>query len=216
MHLVREYLDLLDPALESERWRPHLAPPAGWVEERLSRIGRALPDRFAALAPGAIYGPAKEWPLDRYRELARELGRRAGLPVLVLGTKEEAALGEEIRAGELAVQNWCGVTDLAGLVAILSRASLLVSNDSGAMHVTAALRRPQVAIFGSTSPEWTGPLNPWAEVVTRRLACAPCYARTCRYGHYDCLGTIAVGEVVERALALLARWDTAPAAPSGS
>jgi heptosyltransferase-2 len=210
VHLVREYLDLLDPALETERWLPQLVPPAGWVDERLSRIGRTLPDRFVALAPGAIYGPAKEWPVDRYRELARELGGRAGLPVLVLGTKKEEDLGETIRAGERAVQNWCGATDLPGLVAVLARASLLVSNDSGAMHVTAALQRPQIALFGSTSPEWTGPLNPWAEVVTRRLACAPCFARRCRYGHYDCLRTISAPEVLERAVALLARWGDRP------
>jgi heptosyltransferase-2 len=79
----------------------------------------------------------------------------------------------------------------------------LVSNDSGAMHVMAALRRPQVAIFGSTSPVWTGPINPKASVVTLGLPCAPCFARTCRYGHYDCLRRVTADAVLEAALALL-------------
>jgi heptosyltransferase-2 len=68
------------------------------------------------------------------------------------------------------------------------------------MHVAAALGRPQVAIFGSTSPAWTGPLGPQATVLSRRLPCSPCYARTCRYGHYDCLRAVKVEEVLEAAL----------------
>jgi heptosyltransferase-2 len=71
------------------------------------------------------------------------------------------------------------------------------------MHVMAALRRPQVAIFGSTSPAWTGPINPKASVVALGLPCAPCFARTCRYGHYDCLRRVTAGTVLEAALALL-------------
>jgi len=94
-------------------------------------------------------------------------------------------------------------TDLPGLVAVLARAALLVSNDSGAMHVMAALRRPQVAIFGSTSPAWTGPVNARATVVTRGLPCAPCFARTCRYGHVDCLRQVTASDVLKAALALL-------------
>ena len=122
------------------------------MREQLARICRELPERFVAIAPGAVYGPAKAWPAERYRELARGLRDRAGVPVLLLGTSDEHALAEQVRDGEAGILNWCGTTDLPGLVAVLSRAALLVSNDSGAMHVMAALRRPQVAIFGSTSP----------------------------------------------------------------
>jgi heptosyltransferase-2 len=166
-----------------------------------------------AIAPGAIYGPAKAWPAEGYRAAARDLRQRTGLTVVILGTREEAALGESIRAGDEGVLNWCGATDLAGLVATLARADLLLSNDSGAMHVMAALRRPQVAVFGSTSPRWTGPLNPWAEVVSGNAPCAPCFARTCRLGHYRCLEEIAPSAVVEMATGLLQR-RAAPHAPS--
>jgi heptosyltransferase-2 len=203
VHLAREYLDLIDPALELDCYPPRLDLPGDWVAELLSRICRELPERFVALAPGAVYGPAKAWPAERYRELASDLRDRTGLPVLLLGTGEEHALAERVRNGEEGILNWCGTTDLPALVAVLSRAALLVSNDSGAMHVMAALRRPQVAIFGSTSPVWTGPINEKASVVTLGLPCAPCFGRTCRYGHYDCLGRITAHAVLEAALALL-------------
>lgn len=203
VHLAREFLDLVDPALALERFPPRIEVPPGWAEARLAGVCRALPERFVAVAPGAVYGPAKAWPAERYRELARALRDRAGAPVLILGTAAEHALGERVRAAAEGVLNWCGATDLPGLVAVLSRAALLVSNDSGAMHVAAALGRPQVAIFGSTSPAWTRPLNPRAAVLSHALPCAPCFARTCRYGHADCLGKIAVEEVLDAALALL-------------
>jgi heptosyltransferase-2 len=203
VHLTREYLDLIDPGLEIDCYPPRLDLPEAWVAEQLARICRELPERFVAIAPGAVYGPAKAWPAERYRELARGLRDRAGVPVLLLGTSDEHALAEQVRGGEAGILNWCGTTDLPGLVAVLSRAALLVSNDSGAMHVMAALRRPQVAIFGSTSPAWTGPINPKASVVALGLPCAPCFARTCRYGHYDCLRSVTAAQVLGQALARL-------------
>jgi heptosyltransferase-2 len=203
VHLTREYLDLIDPDLELDCYPPRLDLPGAWVDGQLARICREVPERFVAIAPGAVYGPAKAWPVERYRELARGLRDRTGAPVLVLGTGDEHERAEQVRSAEEGILNWCGTTDLPGLVAVLSRAALLVSNDSGAMHVMAALGRPQVAIFGSTSPVWTGPVNAKAAVVTLGLPCAPCYARTCRYGHYDCLGKVSAPDVLAAALALL-------------
>lgn len=203
VHLAREYLDLVDPALELDRHPPRVAAAPSWVDEQLARICRELPERFVAISPGAVYGPAKAWPAERYAELARRLRERAGWPVLVLGTAGEHALGEQVRAGGEGILNWCGTTDVPGLVAVLARAALLVSNDSGAMHVAAALGRPQVAIFGSTSPVWTGPLNSRAAVVAHAVSCAPCFARTCRQGHSDCLRGVTVERVLETALGLL-------------
>jgi len=203
VHLTREFLDLVDPVLEIDCYPPRLDLPGAWAAEQLARVCRELPERFVAIAPGAVYGPAKAWPPERYRELARRLRDRAGAPVVLLGTGGEHALAEQVRDGGEGILNWCGTTDLPGLVAVLSRAALLVSNDSGAMHVMAALRRPQVAIFGSTSPAWTGPINAKASVVATGLPCAPCFARTCRYGHYDCLRRVTADEVSKAALALL-------------
>jgi heptosyltransferase II len=203
VHQAREYLDLVDPRLELDCYPPRLDVPGTWVAGQLAGICRELPERFVAIAPGAVYGPAKAWPAARYGEVARGLRDRTGLPVLVLGTADEHALGEQVRAGSEGVLNWCGTTDLPGLVAVLARAALLLSNDSGAMHVMAALGRPQVALFGSTSPAWTGPVNRKAAVIAPGLACSPCFARTCRYGHTDCLGKVSAHQVLEAALALL-------------
>ena len=203
VHLAREFLDLIDTELEIDCYPPRLDLPGTWAAEQFARIGREVPERFVAIAPGAVYGPAKAWPAARYRALACELRDRVGAPIVVLGTRDEQPLAEQICSGEQGLLNWCGTTDLPGLVAVLSRATLLVSNDSGAMHVMAALRRPQVAIFGSTSPVWTGPINAKAAVVACNLPCAPCFSRTCRFGHYDCLKRVTVDAVLEAALAIL-------------
>ena len=203
VHQAREYLDLVDPSLGLDRYPPRLDVPAAWGAAQLARICRDLPERFVAISPGAVYGPAKAWPAGRYAELARGLRDRTGLPVLVLGTAGEHELGEQVRAGGEGIVNWCGTTDLPGLAAVLARAALLVSNDSGAMHVMAALGRPQVALFGSTSPVWTGPVNPKAVVISEPPPCAPCFARTCRFGHTNCLEKLTVSRVLEAALALL-------------
>jgi heptosyltransferase-2 len=203
VHQAREYLDLVDPALELERYPPRLDLSGVGLDGLVTRMCREVPEKFVAIAPGAVYGPAKAWSAGRYADLARALRDRTGLPVLVLGAADEHALGEQVRSGGEGILNWCGTTDLPALVAVLSRAALLVSNDSGAMHVMAALGRPQVAIFGSTSPTWTGPLNPKASVIHEPPPCAPCFARTCRFGHAECLARVRVEEVLEAALRLL-------------
>jgi len=116
---------------------------------------------------------------------------KAGERVIFLGMEGDFTL-EAPQA-----QNLTGQTSLLELVALLSRAKLLVSNDSGAMHIMAALKKPQVAIFGSTSTLWTSPINPQARLVSLHLDCAPCFKRECRYGHYHCLNGIEAEMVLE-------------------
>src|SRR5512139_1967897 len=114
VHLAREFLDLVDPALGLDCYPPRLDVPAAWAAARLAGMCRELPERFVALAPGAVYGPAKAWPAQRYRSLARLLVERAGVPLVIVGTPEEHALGETVRGGGPGVLNWCGATDLPG------------------------------------------------------------------------------------------------------
>ncbi|MBI3991787.1 MAG: lipopolysaccharide heptosyltransferase II [Candidatus Lambdaproteobacteria bacterium] len=202
-HLALEYLHLLSlwgvPAETPPA--PHLPVDEAWCAAH--RPGElAGPAPYAVLAPGAEYGPAKQWPLAGYGALARGLSA-AGVRVVVVGLDKDAAAAAEILAGVPGGMNLCGRTNLAALVATLAGTALLVSNDSGAMHVAAALGRPQVALFGSTSPAWTGPLNARARVFYRGLSCSPCYARTCPLGHTNCLHQIDAGEVQEAALELL-------------
>ncbi|WP_255592238.1 lipopolysaccharide heptosyltransferase II [Thermosulfurimonas sp. F29] len=165
------------------------------ARRRAGELLSGLPGPLAVLAPGAAYGPAKRWPPDRFRKLAEELVRRGWSVALVGGVNERDA-AEGISAGLSRVHNLCGRTDVATAAAVIERATVFVSNDSGLMHVAAALGRPQVAIFGSTDPRATGPLNPRARVVWKGLPCSPCLRRTCSRG-YPCLTTVSVEEVLQ-------------------
>lgn len=155
---------------------------------------------YWAFAPGAEYGPAKCWPAERYAELARTLHERHGLPVLLLGSGKEAALCEQIAAAALgACRVLAGKTALIDAMALIAAARGVVSNDSGLMHVAAAFGVPQVAVFGSTSPEHTPPLSPRARVLWLKeelqLDCSPCFDRTCRFGHTRCLTGVSAQRV---------------------
>jgi heptosyltransferase II len=159
---------------------------------------------YWVLAPGAEYGPAKCWPAAHYADLARTLHAESGQPVVLLGSGKEAALAEDIarQAGAGCVV-LAGKTSLDAAMALIAGARGLVSNDSGLMHVGAAFGLPQVAVFGSTSPEHTPPLNARAEVIwlkdELKLDCAPCFERVCPLGHTLCLTEVAP-ERVRRAL----------------
>ncbi len=157
---------------------------------------------FIVMAPGAAYGPAKKWPEDYYRALAKKLVKE-GFRVLVVGKGEERALGDYIQDNLKEVYNLCGVTEITLLAGILKLSVLLVSNDSGLMHLGAALKLPQIAIFGSTDPLLTGPLNPKAKVLKISIDCSPCFERTCPKGHYHCLKAITPEEVLEEIKNLL-------------
>ena len=155
---------------------------------------------YWAFAPGAEYGPAKCWPASHYAELARSLHAAHGLPVLLLGSGKEVVLCEEIAtAAPGACQVLAGRTTLLDAMALIAAARGVVSNDSGLMHVAAAFGVPQVAVFGSTSPEHTPPLNPRAHVIWLKeelqLDCAPCFDRTCRFGHTRCLTGVSAQRV---------------------
>ena len=188
-------------AAEGERPRMQLAQT---VLDQATRSAGVQPGAYWAFAPGAEYGPAKCWPAERYAELARGLFRKFGQPVLLLGSAREAALCEQIAAAsEGACRVLAGKTALLEAMALIAAARGVVSNDSGLMHVAAAFGVPQAAVFGSTSPAHTPPLNPRARVLWLKeelqLDCAPCYDRVCRFGHTRCLTGVGADRV-ERAL----------------
>jgi heptosyltransferase-2 len=155
-------------------------------------------------APGAEYGPAKCWPAEHYAELARKLGNEHGLPVLLLGSGKELALCEQIaQHAEGACRVLAGKTSLLDAMALIAGSRGVVSNDSGLMHVAAAFGVPQVALFGSSSPEHTPPLNERATIIWLRddpayqppLDCSPCFQRECPLGHTRCLYDITPARV---------------------
>ena len=147
------------------------------------------PERPAvAFMPGAEYGPAKCWPLDYFAELARLLDER-GYAVWILGSGKDAPAGDEIAEASNAV-NLCGKTQLADAIDLLAMAEQAVSNDSGLMHIAAAVGTHVQAIYGSSSPYFTPPLTDAKTIHYLALECSPCFERECPLGHLDCLSKI--------------------------
>jgi heptosyltransferase-2 len=161
---------------------------------------------YAAVAPGASYGPAKQWGPERFAAVASALDARGVRSVLVGADSDREATDRFRRApgAPAGLVDLTGRTSLGDLVGVLAGASLVLSNDSGVMHLAAALGRPTVAIFGSTSPVWTSAAAPWVENLYAAYPCSPCFRRTCPIG-YGCLHAITAEEVVGAAERLLAR-----------
>lgn len=196
LEMVRDTLgiDGEPDELAVEVHEPHCRRMREWLSARRRRPDRAL----IALAPAAAYGPAKEWPRDRYSSLIDLLGDRFGAECVLVGAPNERAECEEVarasRRGALVV---AGDTSIGELVALLSLCGGFAGNDSGCMHVAAMLGIPTVAVFGSTDPARTGPLGAKTAVLYRGIECSPCLARTCRFGHYNCLNSIEPTEVAK-------------------
>lgn len=173
------------------------ADPANFLRLR-QQFGLLADHPALAFMPGAEYGPAKQWPLRHYGELARRLVA-LGQQVWVLGSAKDRAAGDEIAAlGGAGVFNLCGSTELADAVDLLDAAAAAVSNDSGLMHVAAALDKPLVAIYGSSTPHHTPPLSERAQSIYLGLDCSPCFQRVCPLGHTRCLTEIEPQQVLER------------------
>lgn len=139
------------------------------------------------LCPGAAYGPAKRWPAEHFAEIAN-YKKSNGWQIVLLGSNSDEPIGKKIQ--ELTNNeciNFIGKTSLLEALYILSFAKLVISNDSGLMHLTAALDRPLIALYGSSSPEFTPPLSAKAKIIYLKLSCSPCFERICPLTHFNCL-----------------------------
>jgi len=167
---------------------------------------RAQPEApLIALAPAAAYGPAKEWPLVRYSALVDLLAERYGAECVLVGAPSEQRKCLQVAAtSRFGAPVAAGQTTVGELIGLLSVCDGFAGNDSGSMHLAAALGIPAVGIFGSTNPTRTGPLGPRANVIYHQIECSPCLARTCRFGHYNCLRGITPEEVAGALEGLLA------------
>ena len=153
--------------------------------------------------PGAEYGQAKQWPAKYFAELAAMLIKH-GYQVWVLGSAKEKELGDEIVRGlRPGAYNLCGKTELVDVVDLIAVSQQVVSNDSGLMHIAAAMNVKVNVIYGSSTPDYTPPLTDDAEIFYKRLPCSPCFERTCKYRHYDCLRKISPSEVFDRMLSVM-------------
>jgi len=175
-------------------------------EEWRARGAQLLGDgeEWIGVNPGAFYGSAKRWLPERFGAAADRVARRVGARVVLVGGPQERPLAEAIAEGmEAPVRVLCGGTTLAELVGVLSRLRLLLTNDSGPMHVAAALGVPLVAVFGSTDWRETSPVGSASRVVREPAHCAPCLLRECPVDHH-CMSRVGVDRVASEALELLA------------
>jgi len=158
------------------------------------------------ICPGAAYGPAKRWPAARFAEVGRALAERHAAPIVVMGAGGDAPAAAEVAAAIPGARDLAGKTDLAAFMATIARARLVVTNDSGAMHLAAAFGTPGVAIFGSTEPRLTGPIDPCVRVERFHVPCSPCFLRECPLD-FACMERVTAAAVLascEKALAEVA------------
>ena len=181
---------------------PHAVPeprlridPVG-AREAAGKLGReATGAPVLALCPGAEYGPAKRWPEEHYARVARDR-LDAGWQVWLLGSERDQAVTAAIAAQSPGVVDIAGRTSLAQAVDLLSLARAVVSNDSGLMHVAAAVGVPVIALYGSSDPNYTPPLSARARILSLGLECSPCFRRECPLGHLNCLRQLPPEQVI--------------------
>jgi len=155
-----------------------------------------------ALCPGAEYGPAKRWPLEHFATVAQQQCAQ-GWQVWLLGSVKDTELGARIQAlAGTGTVNLCGRTQLPEVIDLLSVARVVVSNDSGLMHVAAALDKPLLALYGSSDPEMTPPLSQRAQILYLGLPCSPCFERFCPLKHLNCLRDLSPDRVLAELRAL--------------
>lgn len=202
LHQTDYYLWLL----RSMGWETSAADPALRVAptdearaaDRLSKNGVQRADLLVGIGPGAIFGAAKRWPPERFAAIGDRIVERWGGKVIVLGSRKEKHVCEAlIRAMQNPAVNLCGRTSLGEAMALIGRCRAFVTNDSGLMHIAAALGVSTVAIFGATNALATGPRGPRSRVVQHFTDCAPCLKRNCPTDH-RCMLSIQPEEVWEQ------------------
>jgi len=197
--MVQRFAHLAGPrgnAVEAALPNPRLQVASAERDSLMAQLGLARATRLVCFCPGAEYGPAKRWPPQYFGKLAATLAAE-GSTVWAVGSSKERDIGEAIRESSAGVAvNLCGRTTLDQAVVLLSGADMVVTNDSGLMHVAAALDRPMVALYGSSSPAFTPPLSACARILKLDVPCSPCFERVCPLGHFDCMMKLMPGRVL--------------------
>jgi heptosyltransferase-2 len=210
-HQTQDYLHLATALGASPKpIAPVLAMDRSEVEAAGAKFDLPAGRAWLGLNAGAEYGPAKRWPKDRFVAAVKAIHHQTGCGCLVFGGPGDAAVADEIavqlRAPAVTLRNLAGRTSLRELMALLTHCRVLLTNDTGPMHVAAALGVPVVVPFGSTSPELTGPGlagDPRHRWLRSGVACAPCFRRACPID-FRCMGEITVGSAVDAVTGILA------------
>jgi heptosyltransferase-2 len=196
-HLSNGYIKLINFVSEKKmefEFLPSVIPPENWRDIIKTK---GIKGKYAVFSAGASYGPAKLWPAENYLELAKFLYRDKGLYVVVVGTgKEREYLNSIVCKENKQVINLAGKCNVKELVAILKGAEIVVGNDSGSVHISAALGVPTVSLFGSTSPFWTGPRGKSSKIIKSKIECSPCFKKECpKYNYAKCFDDITIKSV---------------------
>lgn len=198
--MVQRFVSLAYPASQSNA-APSYMPPLMQASTVSNAVNPTLSlgQKRLILCPGAEFGPAKQWPPEYYAALAQRFLEQ-GWQVLVLGSKADQATAAEI-ANTITIDksqffNLTGQTQLEDAIDLLATADQVVSNDSGLMHIAAALQRPLLVIYGPTSPAFTPPLADNAQTVQIDVECGPCFQRTCPEGHHRCMRDLMVDQAL--------------------
>ena len=204
-HQVDLYKKLLSPlGLSHSATAPRLYVSKKEVDESkelLYQRGYVKGSKLIGINPGAAYGSAKCWPPERFRALALELLKEGH--IAFFGDASTFNLVKEICSGlPERVMNLAGVTSLRELACIIKDCDLLITNDSGPMHIAAAFETPLIALFGSTDAQATGPYGKPDAVINKHASCSPCFKRVCPID-FRCMKEISVSEVAEKARAVL-------------
>ncbi|MGY5451306.1 lipopolysaccharide heptosyltransferase II [Agarivorans sp. MS3-6] len=187
---------------------PALTANANNQQAALQQLQLSNQQPILALCPGAEFGPAKRWPEQHYATVAQHWIEQRHGQVWIFGSDKDQAVGEQIIANLPAEQqadcyNLAGKTQLAEAIDLMALASLAVSNDSGLMHIAAALQLPLIAVYGSSSPQYTPPLSETAEILHTDIECRPCFKKTCKFGHMKCLSELAPEQAISAMAKLL-------------
>jgi heptosyltransferase II len=197
-HRIYYYRRLLQPLGDAGAFHPPTVflkeEDRRWAQQRLDRLGMSKDRLLIGMNPGATYGLAKCWYPERFGELGKRLSRKWHAPILLFGKAQERPMAEEVlrHLGDDGI-DLMGETSLLQLAALLERCRVLVTNDTGTMHVAAAAGTSVVALFGSTDPVTTGPWGQEHRVVRKEIPCSPCLKRVCPTDH-RCMDLITVDE----------------------
>lgn len=178
---------LANKNLDWHAFQPHLKINPTHETKKFKKLFLIEERPLLILCPGAAYGTAKCWPAEYFAEIAN-YKKSKNWQIVLLGSKSDESIGYRIeKLTKNACINLIGKTSLLEALHILSFAKLVISNDSGLMHLTAALDRPLIALYGSSSPEFTPPLSVKAKIIYLNLSCSPCFERVCPLIHFKCL-----------------------------
>src|SRR4030067_2066103 len=202
-HQVWYYLDLLKPmgiTIEEPELSLKIENKNKTAASNVLKKNRIKKDELIiGINTGASYGPAKRWLPDRYAKLAEMLIERYNARIILFGSKDDKEVANEIASlSSHKLINLAGKTSLSEATATIERCRLFITNDSGLMHIAAALNVPVIAIFGSTSPERTGPYGKGHHIIYKNVECSPCLKRECPTD-FKCMELISVDEVYSRA-----------------